>query len=443
MTLSSKMLRVVVLGAVASTAIAQTSSPPTIAGAISDSPPKAFPMTDGGEIRVYDAARNEAYRADSLEWSNMSYYYLAPLRLLIDPQLHYASKYKLGNVIHITIRIQTKQFDMAVLSDIVRRTVNPSLRPGSVLPLSFETLSVSLTTDGRLQPFVMNGSGVVSLMSQAVTVDFSLPSDPSAESYADDVVNAINQGQVVPNVSAVILSKLSALNQIDVTWDRITTSGTYQSYTGPSGPKYVTAVDTARYAATMAQDLRIQEIVEAPASARADLLDWIKEGITSPTTVELQLSSPSWAQDLGLQVNVGKFIAFTDEVKHVAVDARNLSDQQWCIKKEAYKKDYEKRDRDDRVASGFNYMDFLSGSFSGNATKNNISEHVTNDKAQDCGRNVLSKSFNYDWDGHQWIPKSIYVHQRVDGSARVAGSRHSKSLVYDQKYVTVDLQVLR
>lgn len=393
---------------------------PSVAGAIADTAPRIYQLSQTGNIQVFDGPRNGLFREKVQTFSQMSYAYIS------DVEVSNVRSVVSGAISVLSFDIGMRAVDRMVLTQKIRQSENPAARPELVTPVRFERLLVSL--DGTTEPYVVNSGGTLDLGSPR-RIQLSVPSSSVA-----DLAALVRAGDLLPRVTIEVIQKLSSLSSYSIDWQRITSTKTFQDYFGPSGPEYITANQSALIAADMLAELHEFSWQEAPAADQAQLFDWVVAGFRNPTPIERDLSSSDWAK--GLRVDTSDLLQLTNVINEWATDSKQLDLDQWCRKYKDFERHESSLDRKRGITIPIKKL-----VFGGHSDKTKTNTTTSSTETSDCGKKHVEDQFKFEMKGSVYVPKSIVVYQHLKGSARAKGAGSSNRFSIDQRVVSIDLAV--
>lgn len=402
---------------------------PSVAGAIADTPPKGFELSNGIDVDVFDAARNELANHQVLAASGNSYFYVAPIQLVRTGSGR-PTVVPLGEATLLSFSLQMQPVDTGELIARIQRSGALEARKENLSALRVHAITITLPIVAERQS--IRGAGLRRL-SDPIRVAW--PMDPN---LAKQVSQALNAGTILPTVTVTVLKKLSALNAKRISWSSVTNSKLWQDYVGPSGPEFVTAIQAADVATEILEEINVVQWNEIDRDTTVSV-NWLLDRLRAPTEILRDFASPGWAS--GLAVDVKDFVKLTDVTTKIASDSKNLDDSRWCRSFESLEKELQSLTRNRDVDTGFTFAKVFSGRGKGRSDKDVRKETTAELKTSDCGRDIVSRQFKYDWDGTKYVPKSIVVYQSLRGEGKAKATAQDTAFTITELLDQVDLAV--
>jgi len=402
------------------------SSANSVLGAMSDEPAKIVSI-DGQQVKVFKSAR---YKLDTQRNPNSGvWYYSVPPQISRDASGNidarvFPSLASAGESV-LQIRLAPSTIDVSkLLAAVKQNQIDPyaisaskNLLPLYLYSMEFGLLdaTASLINRENPTPFV-----------DPIDIKFRLPS-----SQAQAALTALKQGASL-QVTYTTLVKLSTLDETTIKWNAITKTNTFRRYFGPSGPDFITAAQTMNIVSDVLSELKVSHWIEREQGGAHDVdyAEYTKKLVdrflTNKERREIDLAK--WLDTQRFQVPVDKFQSLVDETRKVAIDAKQLNNAEWCKKYSDELKQHEEtaQERSKGAGGAFNFSyGPLSFGASGNESSTSSSRKSQIEKArksEDCGKNLVERTFKYDFDGVKYVPKSIYVYEKNKAAGTLSDS---------------------
>lgn len=399
---------------------------PTVLGALSDDPSRAI-QVGGQPVLVYQAARNALLRSQN-RFQEVTLYYSAPPRIRRGPdgradvRVNRSIATPGRSLIQFTLEPAPVSREAIVAA--VRET-DPYVKPESILPLAVFGLEVRLL-DAPAVIFPQENS---SPFASPYTVDV-----PVDTAQASEVVEALRRGATV-RVAFRTLVKLSQLADTSIKWSEVKNTRTFRDYNGPSGPQHITAAQAVDASIKILSELRVfhwEEVDPSKGGATGDdyrqYLDSILNRLLAsrqPRLVEFE----RWADTQRFDVPLADFQKKIDEVRKVAVDAKQLDNNEWCRKYSSQLKSLAEATRtgssDSSTGLSIGIPKILTLGFDTSAARSSSSSSRNQFEnalqSEDCGKRLVEDNYRYEFDGVRYIPKSIKVYERNAVAGSIAG----------------------
>jgi hypothetical protein len=383
-------------------------------GALSDEPAKVVTVA-GKSVQIHQAARNRLLREQG-RFQDVTLYYSVQPELRRDAQGHADVRVNKSltrpGVSLLQFTLEPGKVDRVALVAAVRG-IDPYARAENIQPIPIFGLEVRLL-DALPVTFPQESSMV---FDTPFAVDVALD-----DTMAQNAREALRNGATV-RVAYRTLVKLSQLTDTSIKWSEVKKTRTFRDYNGPSGPSEITAAQVVDAAMSILSELKVfhWEEVDSGGASGKDYGRYLEQ-LVSRFLVSRNgkmVDFEKWTDTQRFDVPLAEFQKKVDEIRSVAIDSKNLNNDEWCRKYSDQLKTLSESSsaRNSPASLGLKIGIPKVLEFGLDAKESTVSSSSKNtyeklSTSEDCGKKVVERNYAFKFEGVRYVPKSIKVYER-------------------------------
>lgn len=348
----------------------------------------------------------------------------------------------------IDFYLSTLQPEGEELRKFVFHNGNPHVQAGKILPACVFAFAID-HPDAKF-PFVRDEEAGLSL-SDNMHGRLQFPAEDTAERVFQDLQDGVDQ----LSFSFTTNQKASQFAGAAISVKDIVQSDAFRDFYQPvmDNGKKIFAFKHQNMSRSVLQELRGRAVRDG----RSDFNDRIfwelwNEGLLEVRETKITFADIVAGTDAARQLEDFESLRYhADEIKRLARKARNESSNEWCdISQRLQSGNYESRNNGSSSWGGNATVPIkaITAVFGVGRNKNRVQEvkesYTDTFNEQDCGKQAFHNSFEYEWNGSMYIPKSIIAYEiiSIKGNARSQVSIETYDLIqeYANKTITIKMR---
>lgn len=368
----------------------------SVTGAVSTKPPLSIEI-DNRTIKIYEFGRNEVIQNTSnkkygTKYWDLYYFYLLPY---VISQIEIDNNNK--SVLKITLN--PISVDKNKILNSVQENLNSYAKLTQVNPLT--VFGVKITYNNVSNTKIASGGMD---LDHSISMSLKFKDAISANSAKEEILN-----KAPLNFEYQVKMLIDVRNSLKVDRNTAMQTETYKDISSPAHDKSIWSFQDLIYSMAVIDEVSLYAHRE---NSSDEFTNTLFERLTNSFLSQKAFDEISFDKKNSVtDVNGQRFA--TDELYSLAEDAKNMTEDEWCEKVQNSLSQNSTKDQTNNSGGGGGFNIKKIFSIKGDGHKN-TTEHLSDAlkkvfSSSDCGKKIIQNSFNYQWNGKKYTPKSIYI----------------------------------